>query len=99
MITVLDLRVYPLFAFLFGYGMMQLFLRQTAAGTSEREGVALLGSATMAAFAVGVWLATVVGADAMERAGRRGPAEVLLRRLTYGTAAHTAPVEPTRQGR
>jgi uncharacterized protein len=42
MITVLDLRVYPLFAFLFGYGMMQLFLRQTAAGTSEREGVALL---------------------------------------------------------
>jgi uncharacterized protein len=37
MITVLDLRVYPLFAFLFGYGMMQLFLRQTAAGTSERE--------------------------------------------------------------
>jgi uncharacterized protein len=53
----------------------------------------------MAAFAVGVWLATVVGADAMERAGRRGPAEVLLRRLTYGTAAHTAPVEPTRQGR
>jgi uncharacterized protein len=53
----------------------------------------------MAAFAVGVWLATVVGADAMERAGRRGPAEVLLRRLTYGTAAHAAPVEPTRQGR
>jgi uncharacterized protein len=42
MITVLDLRVYPLFAFLFGYGMMQLFLRQTAAGTSEREAVALL---------------------------------------------------------
>jgi uncharacterized protein len=37
MITVLDLRVYPLFAFLFGYGMMQLLLRQTAAGTSERE--------------------------------------------------------------
>lgn len=31
MITVLDLRIYPLFAFLFGYGMMQLFLRQTAA--------------------------------------------------------------------
>ena len=37
MITVLDLRVYPLFAFLFGYGMMQLFLRQTAAGTSGQE--------------------------------------------------------------
>jgi uncharacterized protein len=42
MITVLDLRIYPLFAFLFGYGMMQLFLRQTAAGTSERAAMALL---------------------------------------------------------
>jgi uncharacterized protein len=28
MITLLDLRIYPLFAFLFGYGMMQLFLRR-----------------------------------------------------------------------
>ncbi|PRX92401.1 DUF418 domain-containing protein [Allonocardiopsis opalescens] len=42
MIVGLDLRVYPLFAFLFGYGMMQLFLRQTAAGTSERAAAALL---------------------------------------------------------
>ncbi|WP_349697410.1 DUF418 domain-containing protein [Actinopolymorpha sp. B17G11] len=42
MITMLDLRIYPLFAFLFGYGMMQLFLRQTVAGTSERAAVALL---------------------------------------------------------
>ncbi len=41
-ITMLDLRVYPLFAFLFGYGMMQLFLRQTAAGTSERAAAGLL---------------------------------------------------------
>jgi uncharacterized protein len=32
MSTMLDLRIYPLFAFLFGYGMMRLFLRQTAAG-------------------------------------------------------------------
>lgn len=40
----------------------------------------------MAAFAVGVWLVTVAGAYAMDRAGWRGPAEVLLRRLTYGTA-------------
>lgn len=42
MITGLDLRIYPLFAFLFGYGMMQLFLRQTASGTPERTTVALL---------------------------------------------------------
>lgn len=56
---------------------------------------ALLGSATMAAFAVGVWLVTVVGAYAMDRSGWRGPAEVLLRRLAYGTAGRPAPVEPT----
>ncbi|XVQ15035.1 DUF418 domain-containing protein [Spirillospora sp. CA-255316] len=42
MIMMLDLRVYPLFAFLFGYGMMQLYLRQTAAGTKERAAVRLL---------------------------------------------------------
>ncbi|MFJ4686827.1 DUF418 domain-containing protein [Streptomyces sp. NPDC088789] len=42
MIIVLDLRFYPLFAFLFGYGMMQLYLRQTTAGTGERDAVKLL---------------------------------------------------------
>lgn len=52
------------------------------------------GSATMATFAVGVWLVSVVGADAMDRVGWRGPAEVLLCRLTYGTAGRPAPVEP-----
>jgi uncharacterized protein len=40
-------------------------------------------SATMALFAAGVWLTTVAGAYALERANRRGPAEVVLRRLTY----------------
>ena len=43
-----------------------------------------LGSAAVAGFAVGVWLVTVVIAYAAQRAGRRGPAEVLLRRLVYG---------------
>jgi uncharacterized protein len=56
---------------------------------------ARLGSATMAAFAVGVWLVTVVAAYAVDRAGWRGPAEVLLRRLTYGRAGRAALVEPT----
>jgi uncharacterized membrane protein YeiB len=51
----------------------------------------VLGSASMAAFAVGVWLVTVALAVALRRAGRRGPAEVLLRRLTYRRAA-AAPV-------
>ncbi|MEU5859301.1 DUF418 domain-containing protein [Nocardiopsis dassonvillei] len=42
-----------------------------------------LASWSMALFAVGVWLVTVAASYALERAGRRGPAEVLLRRLAY----------------
>lgn len=42
-----------------------------------------LGSATMALFAIGVWLVTVLAAYALERSGRPGPAEALLRRLVY----------------
>ncbi|WP_188190360.1 DUF418 domain-containing protein [Nonomuraea sp. SYSU D8015] len=42
-----------------------------------------LGSAATAALALGVWAVTVVTADAMRRAGVRGPAETLLRRLSY----------------
>ena len=44
---------------------------------------AVLGSATVALFAIAVWLLTVVGAYALQRSDRRGPAEVLLRRLVY----------------
>lgn len=44
---------------------------------------------TMFLFAVGVWLLTVAGAYALERAGRRGPAEVLLRRLAYRRTTRT----------
>lgn len=44
---------------------------------------AVLGSAQMAGYAVATWLATVLGCVLLERAGRRGPAEVLLRRLSY----------------
>jgi uncharacterized membrane protein YeiB len=43
----------------------------------------VFGSAAVALFAIGVWLLTVVVAYASERAGVRGPAEVLLRRLVY----------------
>ncbi|QBI56306.1 DUF418 domain-containing protein [Streptomonospora litoralis] len=44
-----------------------------------------LGDAQAVALGIGVWLATVVIADAMRRAGfRRGPAEWFLRRMTYG---------------
>ncbi|MEU5954922.1 DUF418 domain-containing protein [Streptomyces sp. NPDC047525] len=60
MITVLDLRIYPLFAFLFGYGMMQLFLRQTAAGTSEREAVRVLRRRSLCLIAIGLLHATLL---------------------------------------
>ncbi|GAA3442810.1 DUF418 domain-containing protein [Planomonospora venezuelensis] len=42
-----------------------------------------LGSAATVALAVGTWAATVVAAEFMRRAGMRGPAEALLRRLAY----------------
>lgn len=49
-----------------------------------------LSSWSMAVVAVGVWLLTVAGAAWLSARGRRGPAEVALRRLTYGrTAART----------
>ncbi|MFI9615205.1 DUF418 domain-containing protein [Streptomyces sp. NPDC052023] len=54
MITVLDLRVYPLFAFLFGYGMTQLYLRQTAAGTPERDAARILRRRSLWLIAVGL---------------------------------------------
>jgi uncharacterized protein len=44
-----------------------------------------------ALYAIGVWLVILVVATASARAGQRGPAEALLRRLTYG------PRRPTRQ--
>ncbi|QHT57669.1 DUF418 domain-containing protein [Cellulomonas sp. H30R-01] len=49
-----------------------------------------IGTATAAALAVTVWLVTVAVAVALDRTGRRGPAEVLLRRLTYGRRARSA---------
>ncbi|KGM14019.1 DUF418 domain-containing protein [Cellulomonas bogoriensis] len=45
---------------------------------------AQMGTATATVLAVGVWASTVAVAVALERAGRRGPFEVLLRRGTYG---------------
>lgn len=48
-----------------------------------------MSSWTMFLYAVGVWLLTVVGSYALERAGRRGPAEVLLRRLAYRRTTRT----------
>ncbi|WP_343921241.1 DUF418 domain-containing protein [Agrococcus citreus] len=52
---------------------------------------AVLSPLGAAAFAVGVWLVTLVVAVVLDRAGRRGPAEALLRRLAYGTRPVAAP--------
>ncbi|MFS0700883.1 DUF418 domain-containing protein [Cellulomonas sp. 179-A 4D5 NHS] len=51
-----------------------------------------IGTAQAAVLAVGVWLVTVAVAAAMHRAGRRGPFEVLVRRLAYGRVASAAAV-------
>lgn len=45
---------------------------------------ARMGSATMAGFAIVVWIVIAVGAWLLERQQRPGPAEWLLRRLIYG---------------
>ena len=45
--------------------------------------VTVTGTAVLAAV---TWAGTVVIADRMRRAGRRGPFEVLARRVTYGRA-------------
>jgi uncharacterized membrane protein YeiB len=44
---------------------------------------ARLGTAQITAIALATWLASVLLCDLLRRAGRRGPAEVVLRRLTY----------------
>ncbi|QEU93604.1 DUF418 domain-containing protein [Streptomyces kanamyceticus] len=60
MITTLDMRVYPLFAFLFGYGMTQLFLRRTAKGASERGTVAVLRRRSLCLIVIGLAHSTLL---------------------------------------
>ncbi|MFC4563817.1 DUF418 domain-containing protein [Nocardiopsis mangrovi] len=62
---------------------------------------AYLSSWTAVPVALGTWLLTVAGALLLDRAGRRGPAETLLRTLTYRKAdrhrpADAAPATPER---
>ena len=50
-----------------------------------------LGAATAAGIAIAIWVVTVIMADLLQRAGLRGPAEALIRRLTYGPRPAAAP--------
>lgn len=53
-----------------------------------------IGTTAAFAFAIGVWAVSVVFAVLLERRGARGPAEVLLRRLTYGRLEQSQPALP-----
>jgi uncharacterized membrane protein YeiB len=67
-ITTVDLRTYPMFAFLFGYGMMQLYNRQVSSGTSEKAARRLLQKRNWLLLAFGfvhaalLWMGDVLGA-------------------------------------
>ncbi len=45
---------------------------------------ATMSATTGTGFAIATWLLTVLLSSLAERTGRRGPAEAVLRRLTYG---------------
>lgn len=67
-IVLVDLRTYPMFAFLFGYGMMQLYNRQRAAGTTHEQARRLLQRRNGLLLAFGLvhaallWMGDVLGA-------------------------------------
>lgn len=67
-ITFVDMRTYPMFAFLFGYGMMQLYNRQVSAGTPENAARKLLQKRNWLLLAFGfvhaalLWMGDVLGA-------------------------------------
>ncbi|MDQ2881565.1 MAG: DUF418 domain-containing protein [Actinomycetota bacterium] len=52
-----------------------------------------LGLAEIALVATATWVLTVLLADAMSRLGYRGPAEILLRHLTYGSPVTVSRVQ------
>jgi uncharacterized protein len=67
-ITLVDMRTYPMFAFLFGYGMMQLYNRQVSSGTPEGAAHKLLQRRNALLLVFGfvhaalLWMGDVLGA-------------------------------------
>ncbi|MGW8527549.1 DUF418 domain-containing protein [Nocardiopsis sp. NPDC055824] len=76
-----------------GQRSMTFYLAQSVAWavlfSSYTLDVHLTSPAVGVGIAVAVWLTTVLLADLMRRRGMRGPAEVALRRLTYGSGSGT----------
>ena len=66
--TFIDFRVYPMFAFLFGYGMVQIFFRQVATGVPVKQARRLLRRRNWWLLAFGfvhaalLWYGDVLGA-------------------------------------
>ncbi|MBL0885467.1 DUF418 domain-containing protein [Myceligenerans sp. I2] len=67
-IMTVDMRAYPLFAFMFGYGMVQLYTRQVASGAGERDAAGLLQVRNLWLLVLGfvhaatLWMGDVLGA-------------------------------------
>ncbi|SEE96666.1 DUF418 domain-containing protein [Ruania alba] len=68
LIAAVDARIYPLFAFLFGYGIVQLYRRQIEAGVTDRAARAILRRRHWWMIVFGVvhaallWFGDIVGA-------------------------------------
>lgn len=68
LVTLVDMRVYPMFAFLFGYGLVRMHARQVAAGSSEAEARRLVQVRNLWLLAFGfvhaalLWMGDVLGA-------------------------------------
>jgi len=66
--VAVDGRIYPLFAFLFGYGIVQLYRRQISAGVQDRDARRLLRRRHLWLIAFGfvhaalLWVGDIVGA-------------------------------------
>lgn len=69
-----------------GYLLLTLLMAPVLAGWGLGWGQRL-GTASSLAFAAAAWLVALAVAVFVARTGRRGPAEVLLRRITHGAAS------------
>lgn len=73
MLALLDVRIYPLFAFLVGYGIVQTFTRRTTSGATEDEAAATIRSRNRWLFVFGfVHAALLLGTEVLAAYGLIG---------------------------